>query len=175
MGSRLRARRALVVVLALSVLGLAAVPAVQAKKPVREPVTPVEMTFPAGLGCAFDVLGTPLPGSEGTSVTFADGTVRIRYSGRDRLTRIVTDVSVVLNTTGTLTFREVGTTLFTKAKGHTIFYFYPGDQGPFGTVGENGGLYYVEGPVEQELDLEQDLVTSFEWSGRVTDICELLS
>jgi hypothetical protein len=69
----------------------------------------------------------------------------------------------------------VGDTLFTESLGHVIFYFYPGDQGPYGEVGVNGGYYHVVGLVKQTYDIPNDVVTSFKWVGRATDICGLIS
>jgi hypothetical protein len=92
-----------------------------------------------------------------------------------RATNLEGGGSVVLNTSGTLTFRDEGDTLGIESTGHALFFFLPGDVGPFGEVGADGAFYYFVGHVEEVLDLETNVITSFEWSGRVTEVCSLIS
>ena len=51
--------------------------------------------------------------------------------------------------------------------GKIFAQFFPGDQGPFGEVGENGGLFGLGGKSSFTLDLNTFLYTSFSNQGTV--------
>ncbi|HEU4319685.1 MAG TPA: hypothetical protein VFS66_06350 [Acidimicrobiia bacterium] len=162
------ARRMLV--LAVAVLVLAGASPAYAAKPERGPATPALIESDV---CAFPVQNS----QEGnyTETTFADGRIVITGSGRDTVTNVDADISLTLKTSGKITITEVDGDQRLQASGRTLFWFYAGDQGPFGPVGANGALYYIVGHVDQILDQELLLVTSFEWSGRATELCSLIS
>jgi hypothetical protein len=160
--------------LAFASLALA-VPGVQAAKPTRTPLPLESTTLVAGTACPFDVTDTPLPGSKLTETVFSDGRVLITSAGRDQVTNDATGESVVLNTSGTVRFEERDGKVFIESTGHVVFFFLPGDQGPFGAAGEDGAYYHVIGHAKETLDLDQDLITSFSFSGRATELCGLIS
>jgi hypothetical protein len=51
--------------------------------------------------------------------------------------------------------------------------FYPGDQGPFGEVGEPGALYAFAGTSSVTVDLNTFAYTAFSYQGSVTDLCAI--
>jgi hypothetical protein len=168
-------RAAILVGLGLIALAVA-VPTVHAAKPTRTPLPLGTTELEAGTACPFDVTITTLPGSTLTETVFSDGRVVITSQARERVTNVEEDKSIVLNASGTLTIEEDadGNLHFTST-GHINFFFLPGDEGPFGTTGENGGLFHVVGRATETLDLEQDRITSFSWSGQATELCSLIS
>lgn len=164
-----------VVVLGVAVLILAGGSAAYAAPPERAPFTPDPTVLGPGQACDFNVEIA----QEGnyTQTTFADGRFTITGSGRDTVTNLDADLSLTLRTSGKITITElVNGDQRLQASGRTVFYFFEGDQGPFGPVGEDGALYYIVGHVDETLDPDTGFtVTSFEWSGRATELCSLIS
>lgn len=173
------ARRTLV--LGVVVLVLAGASTAYAAQPERAPFEPGPTEFeedPLLRPCAFNVVIA----QEGnyTQKEFDDGRFVITGSGRDTVTNLDDDISLTLKTSGKITFSDTADgDLRVQASGRTVFYFFAGDQGPFGPVGANGALYYIVGHVDEILDLDEEgsvtSVTSFEWSGRATELCSLIS
>lgn len=163
-----------VVVLGVAVLILAGASVAQAAQPERAPYTPDPTLLEPGQACGFGVEIA----QEGnyTQTVFDDGTFVVTGSGQDRVTNLDDDISLTLRTSGKLTMSEsMDGDLRIQASGRTVFYLFEGDQGPFGLVDFPGALYYIVGHVDEILDLDTDTVTSFEWSGRATQLCSLIS
>lgn len=172
------ARRAITIGTAAGLLALGiAAPVVHAAKP-STPLPPTPLSLPAGLGCAFDVELEPDSTSRATLTEFGDGRILITSNGESTVTNLDDPTrSVRVRDRGTLlqTYDADANDVFIEAQGQTIFYFYPGDQGPLGTVGPNGGLFHVTGHVREMWDLDNDVITSFSSSGQATDLCALIS
>lgn len=146
-----------------------------AAKPDKVPFTPDPIQLGEGEACAFPVEIGPVPGSTFTAKTFADGRFVVTGSGHDRVTNLDTSASHTLPTSGKLTMTELPDgDLRIQGSGRSIFYLFEGDQGPFGEVGSPGALYYVVGNVDETLDLDANVITSFAWSGRVVELCGLV-
>ena len=170
-----RVLRSALIGVTLAALALAGGTAALAAKPDKSPFEPEPLVLPAGLACDFDVRLSPEPGSNFTEKVFSDGRFVVTGSGADRLTNLDTGKSIVLHTSGQARFTEHGSEQGIEVQGHNIIYLFPGDEGPFGTVAEPGALYFFKGRVTEILDLEANLITSFEWSGSATELCSLLS
>jgi hypothetical protein len=146
-----------------------------AAKPERAPYSPDPIQLETGQACAFPVQIEPVSGSTFTATTFGDGRFVITGSGHDRVTNLVTSATHTVPTSGKLTITELpdGDQRI-QGSGRSIFYLFEGDQGPFGEVGFPGALYYVVGNVDETLDLDTNVITSFGWSGRATELCGLV-
>jgi hypothetical protein len=137
--------------------------------------------LPAGTACAFDVEGSP------DNVTMAYG-VGIRWDRSDgtvvRFTR-AKGAYVNLETGARYpsedTYRDVSTydaatgILVGSESGPSTWSFLPGDQGPFGVVGEHGALYHFIGTISYTYDLNVFQVLRFSFTGSVEDVCTALS
>lgn len=170
-----RLRRAVVVGLAVALLGLiVGSTAALGAKPDRSPYNPGPLDLPAGFACPFDIRIETVSG-ELTETIFSNGSVHYTGSRHERVTNLDTGASVTVPTSGRarFTFPDDGVVRF-QASGRTLFYFFPGDVGPFGPVGDNGALYYVQGGVDEILEGDDFVVTSFEWGGRATELCGLI-
>ena len=150
------------------------VPAAQAAKPTMKVVPNNTTVFDAGHACAFRVIDTTLPDSKRVERVFSNGRHLITGPARQRLTNPKSGASIVRNSSGTVSYKrsDDGTTRFTFT-GPNVLYFYPGDDGPGGKVGGNGGLYHVVGKVSETL-AKDGVVTSFTLHGRATALCVLL-
>jgi hypothetical protein len=162
-------------------LGLAslalAVPGVQAAKPIVTTRPPVTTTLEAGTACPFEVTDTELPGSTFKTTVFSDGRSQEKRKGQEQFTNVATGESVIVKLAATVTSEVRDGILFFKSTGIAVGRFFPGDQGPFGTVGEDGALFHVTGHAEGVVDLstENGIGIFFSLSGRATDICGLIS
>ena len=61
--------------------------------------------------------------------------------------------------------------LFIEISGRYGLQLFPGDQGPFGEVGENGALLSVVGHQTFTFDLDTELTPAYSLTGKATDIC----
>lgn len=128
-------------------------------------------TYPV---CAFTVETSQSAGSNYTFTDFGNGRIQITGSGQDRAKNMGTGASVTFPTSGKITQTSLASGDYrVKASGRTLFYFYEGDEGPFGVVGPNGALYYITGHVDETL-ASDFVVTSFRWSGQATEVCSLI-
>jgi hypothetical protein len=59
--------------------------------------------------------------------------------------------------------------------GQTVFWFYPGDIGPYGVVGADGLALRIEGTVWYAADATTFAVREFSYAGTATNVCDLLS
>jgi len=161
---------------ALAALALAGGTGALAAKPDKGPFEAEPLVLPAGLACEFDVQFSPEPGSTFSQKEFSDGRFVVTGSGQDRVTNLENGRSIVLHTSGQAAFKPLSESeTRIELSGHNIIYLFPGDEGPFGTVDEPGALYFFKGRVSEILDLEANVITSFESSGHGTELCSLLS
>ena len=139
-----------------------------AQPPVKEPLVSEPMEFPAGVVCPFPVLGETVSGNE--SITFfASGRFHITGEGSTRFTNLETDESIVLDTSGVVTFTplEDGNLAITGS-GRNLFYFLPQDV-------EGAGLFLITGRISEILDSSTDTITSSSSTGQRVDVCAALS
>ena len=163
-------RPLVVLVFLLTMFGFA--PAAMAAKPTRTVIqTPDPFVMPAGLGCAFDVLSTPI-GWQAVS-EFDDGRTLTIGHADITMTNLDTGATYLQMST----YREVaiydpGTNdILLEISGRIFWNLYPGDQGPSGVIGEPGAVFGTVGNVTAVLDLDTGLFTSFSLEGTTTDIC----
>lgn len=139
-----------------------------AQPPVKEPLVSEPMEFPAGVVCPFPVLGESVSGNE--SITFfASGRFHITGEGSTRVTNLETQESIVLDTSGVVTFTplEDGNLAITGS-GRNLFYFLPQDV-------EGAGLFLITGRISEILDSSTDTITSSSSTGQRVDVCAALS
>lgn len=139
-----------------------------AQPPVKEPLVSEPMEFPAGVVCPFPVLGESVSGNE--SITFfASGRFHITGEGSTRFTNLETQESIVLDTSGVVTFTplEDGNLAITGS-GRNLFFFLPQDV-------EGAGLFLITGRISEILDSSTDTITSSSSTGRRVDVCAALS
>jgi hypothetical protein len=159
------------------VLAVVSVTPAAAAQPIRTVLHPTGGLHPAGQGCPFDVSYVDAPGARIVITDFSDG-------------REETNVHAI----ATLTNDETGATFVHKAffhdvfwldapngvyrsitNGQSVFWFNPGDIGPFGVVGADGLALRVEGTIWAAYDATTFAVTEFDYAGTVTNVCDLLS
>lgn len=139
-----------------------------AQPPVKEPLVSEPMEFPAGVVCPFPVLGESVSGNE--SITFfASGRFHITGEGSTRVTNLETQESIVLDTSGVVTFTplEDGNLAITGS-GRNLFFFLPQDV-------EGAGLFLITGRISEILDSSTDTITSSSSTGQRVDVCAALS
>ena len=161
---KLRLGRFVVVLVA----GALAVPAALAQPPVKEPLVSEPMEFPAGVVCPFPVLGESVSGNE--SITFfASGRFHITGTGSTRFTNLDTGESIVLDTSGSVSFLPLPDgNVAIAGHGRNLFFFLPQDVG-------GAGLFLLTGQVSEILDATTDTITVSESRGQRTDVCAALS
>lgn len=166
-----RSHRRLAVTLGVAAAALAVATVAWATGPVTTPWNPPPTVLEPGQACSFNVTIESLAGGSWTETVYPDGTTVYEGKGRDRATNTDAGKSITLTTQGRIRVvpLESGDTRV-KARGLTLFYFWAGDQGPYGEVGPDGALYYIDGTVEEILD-ENFVVTYFRWTGRAKEIC----
>jgi hypothetical protein len=161
---------------ALVVIGggaLVAVPAAQGAPPIRNVFpAPEPFVIAAGYGCSFDVAATPV--GHHAITEFADGRTVTVGHGDVTLTNGDASYLQVSRFMETDTFPDADTVKIV-VNGQVMIQFYPGDQGPFGEVGEPGALYAFDGTVSATVDLNTFVVTSFSNEGTATDLCAILA
>jgi len=139
-----------------------------AQPPVKEPLVSEPQEFPAGVVCPFPILGESGSGNE--SITFfASGRFHITGEGSTRFTNLETQESIVLDTSGVVTFRplEDGNLAITGS-GRNIFFFLSQDVG-------GAGLFLLTGRISEILDTSTDTITSSSSIGQRVDVCAALS
>ncbi len=173
---RYLARRLTLAPLAIiAVLALIAVPAALAQKPVVTVVVPQPYSIPAGFGCSFEVAGDP----HGTVVItdFGNGRTLKYVNAETTLTNVETGTSHVQrsNFLEAGSFDPAANVYHVVVVGRVIGFFYPGDQGPFGEVGENGAIFVFVGTTKYTYEADSGVLTSFSNKGTVTDLCAILA
>jgi hypothetical protein len=113
-----------------------------ASKPVRtinEPRDP--FVIPAGFACPFDVHASPV--GQGATTEFSDGRIVIVSNSDITLTNLEAPAETYVWRTNaylTQTFLD-DATLQIVVSGRVLNFFFPGEQGPFGVVGEDGAFF----------------------------------
>jgi hypothetical protein len=163
----------------LVLVALLALPVAEGAKPIREVFGPGPPdVFPAGLGCSFDVGRVIDPDSSfGIDTFFSDGRFLRIAHGDVAFTNLVTGTSYFQKSRfqETQVYDEAANDVASETAGRFYSNLWPGDQGPFGEVGEYGAMYIFEGTASSTYDIDTDRVTSFEYTGRVTDLCAILA
>jgi hypothetical protein len=156
-------------------IALIAVPTGLGAKPIRTVDIPGPRVNPAGLGCAFDV--AVLPNDVTRIVEFSSGRVAVHVNAEPTFTNLDTRTSYVQRSrfNGTDIYEPETNDVLSVTSGRFVMNLYPGDQGPFGEVGENGALFAMVGTVYTTFDLDSELVTFFSYEGTVFDLCEALA
>ena len=153
---------------------LIAIPMAKAAKPDRTVFGPSSPdTIPAGFGCSFDVGFQPSDDAFRIVTVFSDGrTVTIGH-GRPTLTNLDTGESYVQTSRykATETYNPESNDVLIEVSGRIYLQFFPGDQGPSGTVGANGALFAVAGHAALTVDLDTFVYTSFSLDGQSLDLC----
>jgi hypothetical protein len=170
----------LMLLAAIAGAALVVVPIGLSAKPVRTVTTPGPFVIPAGFGCAFDVGITPNGPNGAPRVTvteFSDGRTVTVDRADPTLTNLDTGTSYFQRSAfaETDTYDPETNTILDVTSGRWFENFFPGDQGPFGEVGENGALFAVVGHAQLTVDLDTGRITSFSYVGTVTDLCPLLA
>jgi hypothetical protein len=148
-----------------------------AGKPTRTVIEPTGVLIPAGFGCSFDVEGQPDEDAWSAITEFEDGRIQIISNAKPTLTNLDTGESIVHHSSykQTLSYDPIGNDFLIELSGRIFAQFFPGEEGPFGEVGEDGALLSLAGYFQATWDLDTELYTSFSMDGKVTDLCTLLS
>jgi hypothetical protein len=139
-----------------------------AQKPVKEPLVMEPLEFPAGEVCAFparlETLATNI-----SIKTFPDGRTLITGRSTERVTNLASGESVDLKTSGSILITPLpnGDERIV-ARGRTIIYLFARDVG-------GPALFLATGRVDEVLDPEADVITSFRLSGQRRDLCAELA
>jgi hypothetical protein len=165
--------------LGVAMMGVMPMQAAVGATPYREQIRPTELesgtfTERANTLCPFAIYAE----FEGQGVfwQFSDGREVVSNNYSQTFTNLDTGTSVDHQSTyhATTTFLADGTVV-QAVDGTFVLGFLAGDQGPYGQVRRGGEMYFGNGQFTFFYDPKADVVTSFSWSGRLTDACELLS
>jgi hypothetical protein len=151
---------------------------VSAAKPDRFVYSDLEgFVADAGVLCAFPVQGEPVAGAHQTVTVFSDGREQTIGHGGPILTNLDTGQSIAIKARfkATTTFDATANTVVFDVNGRIVWFFGPGDPGPFGAVDGTNGLFLISGHSRVTIDLTAGVYTSFEWSGAYTDLCAELA
>lgn len=157
-------------------VALIAVPTALGAKPIKTEFQPQPFVIPAGFGCPFDV-DVADEDAQATITQFSDGRVVIHGHAEPTVTNLETGDSFLQRTRAKITQTvdpEANEVLF-EISGRILINLYPGDQGPFGEVGEDGLVASVIGHQRFTADLDTEVVTSYSLDGQATDVCPLTS
>ena len=156
---------------------LSSAPAAFGAKPIRTVFHPQPIFIPAGFGCAFDVEEVPSADTRAVITEFSDGRTVIQGKSDPTLTNLETGEVFLQRTRAKITdvYDPLANDVLEEISGRIFVGFFPGDEGPFGEVGENGALYSVIGHQRLTYDLDAQVITSYSLDGRAIDICAALS
>jgi hypothetical protein len=159
-------------------LALAMAAPVAAAQPTRT-VYPLHypfFTIPAGGACDFAVEGHPSWGFQ-AKTEFSDGSVQWSVRAHGAYVNPANGDSywVEDNWRDRDTF-EAGTSIVhSTVNGQATYFFYPGDQGPYGLV-DHVVMYHIVGTTNATWDSSTYQTYAFDWSGgTITNVCEELS
>jgi len=159
-------------------MALVAAPSAQAAKPSRFVFYPTE-GFEAGPGeiCAFAVKGDPSPGAHQLITDFSDGHEQIIGHGGPILTNLETGKSVDIKARfqAVITVDAATNTGVFAANGRIVYFYGPGNAGPFGTHDGTDGLFLIVGESRATFDLTTGYNTRFEWTGAYENLCQTLA
>ena len=173
-----RRARAISSILAFVVLlALTAAPTALGAKPTRTVFEPRPFVIPAGLGCSFAVGVQPDEGGRVTFTEFSDGRTVLQGHAVGTLTNLETGDTFVQRTRAKITdiFDPETNEIVEEISGRIFINLYPGDQGPFGEVGEDGAVLSIIGHQRLTFDADTFVVTSYSLDGQALDLCPLLS
>jgi hypothetical protein len=146
-------------------------PSASATKPVRFPLPPLPSTLPADI-CGFPIDVETLSINQ-TGTVFSNGVFMANGKLKARLTNAADPTnSADLNISGPgKLIPQPDGSLFIKAEGASLFFFFPGQLGP----GSPGALLLVHGLVTELIDASGNVVPgSFGPRGNVQDVCAML-
>jgi hypothetical protein len=171
----IRSARGAVIALTLAVATAAPVAAAQPTRTVY-PLHYPFFTIPAGGACDFAVEGHPAWGFQ-ASTEFSDGSVQwsVRAHGWYQNADTGATYWVEDNWRDRDTF-DIGTTIVhSVVNGQATYFFFPGDQGPYGLV-DHVVMYHIVGTTHATWDSSTYQTYAFDWSGgTITNVCEALS
>ena len=159
-------------VLALVCACFVAAPLARADKPQKFPLPAEPGTLPADI-CGFPVDFVPLQNNEFGKV-FSNGVFAVNGVLKMRYTNSVTGKSIDLNISGGGTFVDLGDgTARVTGHGPAAIFFFPGQV----AADAPGGIFLVHGQFTELVDLATGapIVGSFHTTGRVQDLCAMLS
>lgn len=153
----------------LLVIGtLAASSALAQQGPEKEPFPFEPVEFAAGEVCPF-AIGLESVTSNATLKTFPNGREMITGRLTVRITNLDADRSIVVNASGPLTVTPLANDrIQIVARGRNLLWFFERD-----VVGP--ALLLTTGRVVEVLDLEEDIIVSFQHRGGETDLCAALA
>jgi hypothetical protein len=149
-----------------------------AAKPTRTVIQQTgTVTIPAGFGCAFDVVAHLQPGARITFTEFSDGRLAYHEHANAILTNADTGATLYHRArfSGVDVYDDATGLVSSVTQGRVNVFFYPGDDGPFGTVAEPGAIYRFVGRISYLYDADTEAISDFSYSGSVTDVCAELS
>jgi hypothetical protein len=153
--------------LVVTALALVAVPTATATQPYTEPIDLEPHVFS---DCGYDIGFEP----DGTDYMriFDSGRFTVHSHGSPTLTNLETGESKTYRLR--YQFQDTGDG-HGQISGRFLFVILPGDVGPSGEVDPDGGLVHIVGRLELVADPETFAITSFQVSGRLTDVCAALA
>ena len=159
---------------------LVSMPSVQAAPPTRTVFEAEGFELRAGQGCSFKVAIAPADDAPLlTETVFSDGDAMVQIrDGFIRLTNVKTGESIVHHSQYRTmwTFDALTDQIYAEDDGTAMWWFFPGDVGPYGVVGKPGLFLSLTGQVDTTWDPNTGLITSFDLDGRInSDLCALLS
>lgn len=159
---------------------LVSMPSVQAAPPTRTVFEAEGFELRAGQGCSFKVAIAPADDAPLlTETVFSDGDAMVQIrDGFIRLTNVKTGESIVHHSQYRTmwTFDALTDQIHAEDDGTAMWWFFPGDVGPYGVVGKPGLFLSLTGQVDTTWDPNTGLITSFDLDGRInSDLCALLS
>ena len=128
-------------------------------------------------GCGFAVSREWLPGSRVTITDFSDGTEVIERRAMATLTNVATGATFLSKYSfhDMSRFDAANGVYRGEESGEFILAFYPGDMGPYGLVQAPGLGLHFDGTVWYAWDVNANATTEFAYSGKIIDVCALLS
>lgn len=166
-------RRLVLVISVCAALFAAFASAGSASKPVRGPFAgPPPTTFPAGMVCPFSVYAEAVENRQ-TETVFSDGTVLVTGFFLTLVRNVETGKELTLVSQGSVRIDPEDGNLRVTIDGPIIVFFFPGDAGPGdASVGRS---YFFHGRTSFLVDTTTFLISSFDHSGKATDLCAALS
>jgi hypothetical protein len=125
-------------------------------------------------GCGFAVSASYAPRSRATVTDFSDGTEVYMEHSVSTLTAN-SKTFVKRNFYYDVATVDASGVMHGVEYGQSTWSFLPGDIGPYGLVGAPGLGLHFDGTVRYTYDLNIGAITEFAYTGKITDVCALLS
>ena len=151
----------------VTALALVAVPAASATQPYTEPI---DLDPQVISECGYDI-GFEPKGTEYMRI-FDSGRFTVHSHGSPTLTNLETGESKTYRLR--YQFQDTGDG-HGEISGRFLFTILPGDVGPSGEVDPDGGIVHIVGRLDMVADPDTFAITSFQVSGRLTDVCAALA